>query len=230
MSKPYFVSLAGFAFSLLLLSSCSLTRIPTVSDYRLERQVTDEIAPIIKITKDRDHVAEYRIQLADFPRKDILGMSVGNRHIYISYDLARAAFTNAGSRWLLRQILAHEVAHELSGHSKAHDTAAAYDRAPQGVITAADLGLPSGVRFQNYSIDKELEADRVGMEYWKDLNWDCRIWVDILQRFQNKNYSGDANHPTEERLKQAVSACPAAQRTAAANVKADQKSTAKSPR
>ena len=216
MCKSNIVSLAGFAFSLLLLSSCSVTRIPTVSDYGLERLVADEIAPIIKITKDRDHVNDYRIQLADFPRKDILGMSVGNRHIYISYELAHAAFKNEGSRWLLRQILAHEVAHELSGHSKEHNTAAAYDRAPQGVITASDLGLPSGVRFQNYSMDKELEADRVGMEYWKDLNWDCRIWVNILRRFQSKNYSGDANHPTEERLRQAVSACPAMQRSAAA--------------
>lgn len=200
----------------LLSSSCSSVRIPTVSDYSLERQVADEIAPIINVTKDRDHSAEYRIQLADFPRKDILGMSVGNRHIYISYNLARAASQNEGSRWLLRQILAHEVAHELSGHGKERNTAAAYDRAPQGVITASDLGLPSGVRFQNYSMDKELEADRVGMEYWKNLNWDCRIWVDILRRFQSKNYSGDANHPTEERLRQAVSACPAMQRSAAA--------------
>jgi predicted Zn-dependent protease len=222
VSKPYFVSLAGFAFCLLLFSSCSVTRIPTVSDYSLERQVADEIAPIIRVTKDRDRVADYRIQLADFPRKDILGMSVGERHIYISYELARAAFKNDGSRWLLRQILAHEVAHELSGHAKERHSAAAYDRAPQGVITASDIGLPAGVQFQNYSIDKELEADRVGMDYWKDLNWDCRIWVDILKRFQSKNYAGDANHPTEERLRQAVSACPAAQRTASANIKADQ--------
>ena len=231
MSKPHFVSLAGFAFCLLLFSSCSLTRIPTVSDYSLERRVADEVAPIIKVTRDQDRIADYRIQLADFPRKDILGMSVGDRHIYVSYDLARAAFQNERARWLLRQILAHEVAHELSGHSKKHDTPAAYDRAPQGVITAADIGLPLGVQFQNYSMDKELEADRVGMEYWKNLNWDCGIWVDILQRFQKRNYSGDANHPTDERLRQAISACPAAQRSPAASlknvaVKPDQKSTA----
>ena len=213
MGKFSVFALLALGLFLLLTSSCSSVRIPTVADYNLERQVADEVAPIIKVTADRDRIADYRVELADFPRKDILGMSVGDRRIYISYELARAAFANEGSRWLLRQILAHEVAHEVSGHAKGHNTAA-YDRAPQGVITAADLGLPSGIQFQNYSIDKELEADRVGMEYWQALNWDCRIWVNILKSFQSRNYSGDANHPTEERLRQAASLCPQASKAA----------------
>src|SRR3954451_3892052 len=207
----------------LSLSSCSTVRLPTVSEYNLERQVAEEIAPIIKVTSDGDQVGKYRIELADFPRKDILGMSVGDRHIYISYDLARAAFKNDSSKWLLRQILAHEVAHELSGHAKGGGTAA-FDRSQQGVITAADIGLPSTMRFQNYSTEKELEADRVGMEYWKKLNWDCGIWVGILQRFQSRNYSGDVFHPTDERLRQAVQACPQANKTAAASAAAIAKS------
>ena len=215
MSKLSVLSVFGLA---LIVSSCSLAQLPTVPDYTLERQVAEEIAPIIKVTADREHISEYRIRLADFPRKDILGMSVGARRIFVSYDLARAAFKNEGSRWLLRQILAHEVGHELSGHAKT-GTTAAFDRAPQGVITAADLGLPNGVRFQNYSMEKELEADRVGMEYWKKLNWDCRIWVNILRRFQSKNYSGDALHPTDERLRQAASACPQTSKTVASAVK-----------
>jgi predicted Zn-dependent protease len=200
---------AGLALAILFASSCSSVRIPTVSDYQLERRVADEAAPIIRVTKDRDRSSSYRIHLADFPRKDILGMSVGERTIYISYELARAAFKNANSRWLLRQILAHEVAHELSGHAHGGSTPA-YDRAPHGVITAADVGLPSSVQFQNYSLDKELEADRVGLEYWKTLGWDCGIWVNILRGFQSRNYAGDAFHPTEDRLRQAIKACPKA--------------------
>ncbi|HTM08524.1 MAG TPA: hypothetical protein VL754_09055, partial [Verrucomicrobiae bacterium] len=170
MSKQPVVPLFGLAVLALIASSCSLVRLPTVPDYALERRVAEEIAPIIQVTADREHMSEYRVQLANFPRKDILGMSVGARRIYISYDLARAAFKTESARWLLRQILAHEVGHELSGHAKG-GTTSAVDRAPQDVITAADLGLPSGVRFQNYSMEKELEADRVGMEYWKKLNW-----------------------------------------------------------
>jgi predicted Zn-dependent protease len=219
VGKLGFVVASGLALLALLASSCSsLVRLPTVPDYALERQVAEEIAPIIRVTADREHIADYRIYLANFPRKDILGMSVGARRIYVSYDLARAALRNdsAGARWLMRQILAHEVGHELSGHAKGATSAAAFDRAPKDVITAADLGLPAGVRFQNYSIDKELEADRVGMDYWQKLDWDCRIWVDILRRFESKNYSGDANHPTGERLRQAVNACPQANKTVAA--------------
>jgi predicted Zn-dependent protease len=136
-------------------------------------------------------------------------MSVGDRRIYISYELARAAFKNTNSRWLLRQILAHEIAHERSGHASGGATAA-YDRAPHGVITAADIGLPPRVRFQNYSLDKELEADRIGLEYWKKLGWDCGIWVNILSGFKKRNYAGDAFHPTEDRLRQAIQACPKA--------------------
>lgn len=209
MRKLQLFFAAGLALALLLTSSCSSVRIPTVADHTLERRVADEAAPIIRVTDDRDQLWRYRIQLADFPRKDILGMSVGERHIYISYDLARAAFKNVNSRWLLRQILAHEVAHELSGHADGGATPA-YDRAPHGVITAADIGLPPTLQFQNYSLDKELEADRVGMQYWKQLGWDCGIWVNILRGFQSRNYDGDAFHPTEDRLRQAVKACPKA--------------------
>ena len=225
MSKPGFFAASGLAVLSLILSACSLVQLPTVPDYALERQVAEEIAPIVQVTADREHIPEYRIHLANFPRKDILGMSVGARRVYVSYDLARAAFRNDGARWLLRQILAHEVGHELSGHAKGATTAAAFDRAPKDVITAADLGLPAGVRFQNYSLDKELEADRVGMEYWQKLNWDCRIWVNILRHFESKNYSGDANHPTDERLRQAVNACPQANKTVAAAKPAAAKSS-----
>ncbi len=222
MGKLQLFFFPGVALAALLFASCSPIRIPTVPDYRLERQVADEAAPIIRVTDDRGETWKYRIQLADFRRKDILGMSVGDRYIYISHDLARAAFKSANSRWLLRQILAHEVAHELSDHAEGGATPA-YDRAPHGVITAEDIGLPANVRFQNYSIEKELEADRVGLEYWKKLGWDCGIWVGILRGFQNRNYAGDAFHPTDERLRQALEACPqpqangapAAQKTAA---------------
>jgi hypothetical protein len=48
-------------------------------------------------------------------------------------------------------------------------------------------GLPWYIRLYNYPTEKELEADRIGLEYWKKLGWDCWIWVRILENFQNKN-------------------------------------------
>ena len=177
-------------------------------DYRLERQVADEAAPILRVSEDRDEAPSYRIRLADFPRQDILGMSVGGRRIYISATLARRAFHQPAYRWMLRQILAHEIAHEISHHADGHGVAA-FNRPAEygGGVTAADLGLLPGVRFQNYPVEKELEADLNGMSYWKTLGWDCRIWVNLLKGFAALQYAGDVFHPTDERLRRALKAC-----------------------
>jgi hypothetical protein len=44
----------GSAIVSLVFLSCSSVRIPSVPDYRLERQVADEAAPILRVTEDRD--------------------------------------------------------------------------------------------------------------------------------------------------------------------------------
>jgi predicted Zn-dependent protease len=197
-------SLIGFA--------CA-ARIPTVSDDRLERLVRDEAFRILQVTRDKTEAASYRFLLSDFPRKDIFGLTGGSRRIYISYDLARRATDHTGYRWQLRQTLAHEIAHELSGHAdgKSENSFNAPDH--QGGITGADLGLPGNIRVYPYSVEKELEADLNGMKYWRALGWDCRIWVDLLEAFVTLKYSGDIHHPTDRRLAQALSACPADRRT-----------------
>jgi predicted Zn-dependent protease len=135
-------------------------------------------------------------------------MSVGGRRIYISRTLALLAYQNTAYLWLLRQILAHEIAHELSRHADGGGVAT-FNRAAQGdrEVTAADIGLPPDVRFQNYPVEKELEADLNGMSYWKTLGWDCRIWVNLLNGFAALQYAGDVFHPTDERLRRALKAC-----------------------
>ncbi|HEY2988318.1 MAG TPA: hypothetical protein VGL11_11375 [Candidatus Binatia bacterium] len=192
----------------LVFLSCADIRIPTVPDYALERKVADEASPILRVTDDRNEAPNYRIRLSKFPRPDVLGMSVGDRSIYINYTLARLAFQNPYHRWLLRQILAHEIAHEIAGHSDGKE-APVFDRSgPHEGVTPEEIGLPAEARFQNYSMEKELEADLNGMKYWQALRWDCRIWVQILEDFQRQNYAGDTLHPTDVRLGQALQACP----------------------
>src|SRR5438270_714746 len=94
----------GLIIFCLLLTSCSTQiDIPTISDDSVERLVRDEAARIIAVSEDKDRVADYRIFLSDFPRKDILGMSIGNRRIYINHKLARLALKYSWYRWLLRQ-------------------------------------------------------------------------------------------------------------------------------
>ena len=200
--------LYGMIIFYLVLTSCSMqVSIPTVSDDSVELLVRNEAAQIVAVSEDKDRVSDYQIFLSEFPRKDILGMSTGNRRIYISHELAKLASRRSFHLWLLRQTLAHEIAHETAGHAKQIGSNSFNRSTLGGGVSSVDVGLPWNVRFRNYSTDKELEADSKGLGYWKKLGWDCRIWVRILQNFERQNYSGDVFHPTDKRLQQAQGVC-----------------------
>lgn len=200
--------LYGMIIFYLVLTSCSMqVSIPTVSDDSVELLVRNEAAQIVAVSEDKDRVSDYQIFLSDFPRKDILGMSIGNRRIYISHELAKRASRRSFHLWLLRQTLAHEIAHETAGHAKQNGSNSLNRSTLGGGVSSVDVGLPWNVRFRNYSTNKELEADSKGLGYWEKLGWDCRIWVRILQNFERQNYSGDVFHPTDKRLQQAQRVC-----------------------
>lgn len=183
--------------------------IPSVSDDPVERLVRSEAAQIVAVSEDKDHFSEYQIFLSDFPRKDILGMSVGDHRIYISHELAKLASERRPYLWLLRQTLAHEIAHETGRHALQGGVTNFNHGTLAGGVSSGDIGLPWSVRFRNYPADKELEADAKGLEYWQKLGWDCHIWVRILENFEKQDYAGDVFHPTDQRLRQAQSVCPA---------------------
>jgi predicted Zn-dependent protease len=169
--------------------------------------VRSEAARIVAVSEESDIFWTYQLFLSDFPRTDILGMSVGNKRIYISYKLASLALTDSNHRWLLRQTIAHEIAHETAGHAK-DEGMSWFNRGRLGIgASGRDVGLPGYVRLYNYSREKELEADLKGLDYWTKLDWNCRIWVRILENFEKQNYIGDAFHPTDRRLQQARSFC-----------------------
>ena len=191
-----------------LLVSCSIRpNIPRLQDDRIEEVLRTEAARIITVSEDWDNYSKYRFFLVDFPRKDILGMSVGDRLIYISYSLASLALNDSSHRWLLRQTVAHEIAHETAGHVT-REGGMWFNRAPFAWgASGREVGLPWYVRFYNYSTEKELEADRIGLAYWNKLGWDCRIWVEILENFEDQGYRGDTFHSTSGRLLQARKFC-----------------------
>jgi predicted Zn-dependent protease len=178
-----------------------------VSDGPVELLVRNEAAQIVAVSEDKGRFSDYQIFLSDFPRKDILGMSIGNRRIYISHELAKLASRRSSYLWLLRQTLAHEIAHETANHAL-QSGGSSFSYLPNGRgVSGRDIGLPVTVRFHPYSIDNELDADLKGLQYWGKLGWDCHIWVDILRRFRDENYPGDVLHPTDRRLHQAQAAC-----------------------
>jgi predicted Zn-dependent protease len=188
--------------------SCTIQpNIPTVVDDRVEVLLRGEAARIVAVSEDGENFSKYQFLLSDFPRKDILGMSVGNRRIYISYKLVLLALADSSHRWLLRQTLAHEIAHETADHARREGVMGLNRGIFDVGASGGEVGLPWYVRFYNYSTEKELEADLKGLGYWNKLGWDCQIWLGILENLQNKNYTGDAFHPTDRRLQQAQSTC-----------------------
>jgi len=198
----------GAIFCCVILLSCSIRAdIPIVADEPVERFVRAEAARIIQVSEDHGALAEYRIFLSDFPRRDILGLSVDRRRIYISYTLAKLAMQNSRHHWLLRQTLAHEIAHETARHASRNGGVVFNGLASGRGPTQADVGLPSMITLRNYSYESELEADLKGLNYWRKLNWSCHIWIRIMESFLEQNYPGDVLHPTDARLQQAKREC-----------------------
>ncbi|HZD40746.1 MAG TPA: hypothetical protein VE131_08505, partial [Terriglobales bacterium] len=194
----------------LCLQACSsaLTEIPTVADEKLEHYVTAMGLQIVAVSEHRDRSARYRFKLVDFARRDILGLSTGHEKIFVSYELSRLAYKNRYYRWLLRQTLAHEIGHDVLGG----DRGVADEEGTKTVglanrITSRDLGLSDRVKFFPYSRSAELAADRKGMEYWRKLGWNCSHWVRLFLDFTAQGYRGDVDHPTEQRLAQAIQFC-----------------------
>jgi predicted Zn-dependent protease len=202
--------------SILCLSSCaSLSlRIPEVTDETLESFMNREAVEILKVSDNYNKIPLYQFRLANFPRKDVLGLSIGKHRIFISYELARLAYRNEHHRWLFRHTLAHEIAHdELGADLGNHEPISQHNVGVANRINARDLGLSGMVSFRPYSIFMELQADRKGMEYWQKLGWDCRNWVRLFRNFIRQGYHGDVDHPTVERLNQALQLCPLATAT-----------------
>lgn len=205
--RSHVVRIWGLAISILFLPSCSLTpSISVVKDEPIERLLRAEAERILAVTEDSTNTSRYQISLSEFPRADILGMSIGQRRIYINYKLGSRALNSRRHLWLLRQTLAHEIAHEIARHAD-HRHINFNRSSNESAMTSRDVGLPWYVIFQPYSLEKELQADLDGMRYWEKLQWNCTIWVRILEEFERQNYSGDSNHPTQTRLKQASRAC-----------------------
>ena len=179
-----------------------------MADHEVEIMLRNEAAAMLTAVESRENPSRYRFFLSEFPRKDILGMSVGSGRIYISYKLTSLAMADPDYLWLLRQTLAHEIAHESAGHANQKNPVW-FNQVSAAGPSARDIGLPWYVRLVNYSTEKELDADRIGLGYWSKLGWNCRIWVRILEDLDKRNYRGDDFHPTDRRLQEAKSVCAA---------------------
>jgi hypothetical protein len=197
-----------FLFTLCSCASLPALFLPTITDERLQAFVAEEAQQILRVSGNAHKADRYKFYLAKFPRDDILGLSFGEHRIYISYQLTRLAREQTGSLWLFRHTLAHEIAHDVLEHAKDEQMASLNAvRQSQVRITGGDLGLPLFTSYRNYSTAAELAADETAMEYWKAIGWDCGIWIRLFRGFLDQGYIGDPDHPTNERLRQAMRIC-----------------------
>lgn len=205
----------------LFLASCATatTNISTIPDASVERFVQEEALTILREAEQIRPATTYKFLLTD----KTVGASAGNGEIYVNYTIAQRATKDMGMRWFLRLILAHEIAHDVSGHrvNKQALTALlsgtslvgkAISYAPgmiglAGSLASLALGLATRGGYELYSRSAELEADRKGIEYFKKLGYECRVWTRIFRRLLERGATGDFHHPTEERLTQALDLC-----------------------
>ena len=174
----------------------------------LEAFIAEEAQQILRVSGNAHKAARYKFYLAKFPREDILGLSFGKHRIFVSYELTQLAREKTGYLWLFRHTLAHEIAHDALEHAKNQEVASLNAVSQSHArISGGDLGLPLFVSFRNYSPAVELAADQTAMEYWKKIGWDCGIWIKLFRGYYDQGYIGDPDHPTKERLSQAIRIC-----------------------
>lgn len=224
--------------SFFLLSSCAATsqsvNIPTVNHQDVEKFVEAEGWRILRVTENADKAYLYQFHLANFNQagpdfQNTVGVSLGNYQIYIDYDLARASQLNQDTRWFLRIVLAHEIAHDVAGHKPNQEALVGIFNLTQttgrvmsnvpgaigwaGVAVSWVASLLGKASVHLYARSQESEADRLGIEYWKRLGWDCNHWVVYYQAQVARGFEGDFEHPTQERLGQAKELCSAQKST-----------------
>lgn len=218
---------------LFFLSSCAPSaykpNIPLVTHSEPQYLIEKEARQILGVTENARIASSYRFRLANFSQvpkfKNVLGMSLGNHEIYIDYQVAARATYDQNHLQFLRRLLAHEIAHDVADHSPNRQALAgaftilnsigsgmsylsgAVGWAGTALSWGSSLGGRAGLEL--YSRSQELEADKLGIEYWKRLGWNCRYWVLYFQNLAGRGFEGNFHHPTKGRLEQAEELCPA---------------------
>jgi len=224
--------LGVFSLLLLLLSSCATAspNIPTTYHPAAKRLVEQEAHRILSVTENAGQESHYQFHLANFDAagkrlRGAAGVSLGNGQIYIDKKVANRALTDKESLQFLRLVLAHEIAHDVADHEpnqkalvntinilNAIGYGMSYVPGPvgwagAGISWATAIGGIASVHL--YARSQELEADKLGIEYFKRLGWDCQLWVRRFQTQVDTGFKADFQHPPEGRLEQAKEICPA---------------------
>ena len=213
------ISRSGLFLLIVLVFSSTATvysqpNIRAIRSPRLQKFVNLEAKRMLAVTPNAGLSSSYRIYLAHLRKRGWAGLSLGNHVIYLDYSMVKAGFLGTRGLKRFRMVLAHEIGHDVAGHrvNKAAIASAANvgQAVAQGMSSVPGLGLLTAMIGHSihglYSRSAELEADRLGIEYWKQLGWDCKEWVYRFERALETG-TGDLHHPPEVRLRQAADLC-----------------------
>jgi len=175
--------------------------IERIVDDKVQAFVNNEAMTILSVSRNADRKDFYKFLLGNFENSyevygpEFFGLkysrSVGHHVIYINYDLARTALTNALKKTRLRIELAHQIAHDNAGHNIIEQLRKIYvNKYVMGTLVSAGfigLGVITipfqaindayGSNLLHEWRNMETEADRLGIEYWKLIGWECMPWV-----------------------------------------------------
>jgi len=208
-----------FLLSVLVFSSgASAYRQPNIRAIRsplLQKFVNLEAKRILAVTPNAGLTSSYRFYLAHLRKRGWAGLSFGNHVIYLDYSMVKAGFLGTRGLKRFRMVLAHEIGHDVAGHRVNKAAIANVFNAGRAVgqgtssvqgIVGIVVNLIGHVALDLYGRSAELEADRLGIEYWKRLGWNCKEWVYSFERGLDSG-AGDYHHPPVVRLRQAADLC-----------------------
>jgi len=178
------------------------SKIRVIRSPRLQAFVEREAKRMLAVTPNSRLTSSYRFYLANM---NWAGLSFGNHVIYLDYSMVKAGFLGTRGLTSFRITLAHEIGHDLAGHRANKVAIANMANAAQGYV-GNWANVARVIANDIYSRSAELEADRLGIKYWKRLGWDCKEWV---YRFERSLRAGTRSyhHLPELRLRQAADLC-----------------------
>lgn len=177
----------GWLLTLVLLTGCStgqtslVTVYPNGLDPTTRAFVEKELSQLLAVTEHPNFEISVTVEETSVGLGGGRAVATANAkgEITIRPSAVANAMKSQAALWSLRLVLAHELGHVMASHWFTHTS-----RQPQ----------------------KELEADKLGLGYFKRLGWSCKVWVDRFRR-QSEQGSLSPEHDAKARYEQASQLC-----------------------
>jgi hypothetical protein len=177
----------GWSLILVLLASCSTNQTslvivyPNGLDPTIRALVEIELSQLLAVTEHPNFEISVTVGKTSVGLGGGTAVATANAkgEITITPSAVANAMKSQAALWSLRTVMAHELGHVMAGHWFTHTS-----RQPQ----------------------KELEADKLGMGYFKRLGWPCKVWVDRFRR-QAEQGNLSPEHDAKARYEQASQLC-----------------------